>query len=116
MKEWRLAASGGLNTDDYPYGIKGKNARMPNSIACFVDPSKTIPEGGSKEFSASMKNELGIYNMVGDVAELVSDTNLVLGGSYLSPLSECKVLSTKPYLKPEQDIGFRVVAEIVAND
>lgn len=116
MEEWRSAASGGLNPIDFPYGIKDTSDRMPVSIACFGDLNKTIPDGGSKEFPTSMRNELGISNMVSDVAELVSDANLVLGGSYLSPLSECKVLSTRPYLKPEQDIGFRVVAEIVTSD
>ena len=116
LDEWRLAASGGLNPDDYPYGTKDTIDRMPVSIACFVDRTKTMPTGGNKEFSFGMRNELGIHNMVGDAAEMVSVTNLVLGGSYLSPVSHCQVLSTRPYLQPAQDIGFRVVAELVVSD
>jgi formylglycine-generating enzyme required for sulfatase activity len=54
-------------------------------------------------------NHFGIYNMIGNVAELVDDENFVKGGSWLDPLSDCQILSVKKFNGPAENIGFRTV-------
>jgi formylglycine-generating enzyme required for sulfatase activity len=55
------------------------------------------------------KNHFGIYNMIGNVGELVEERNLVKGGSWLDPTDECQILAVKDFTGPAENIGFRTV-------
>jgi formylglycine-generating enzyme required for sulfatase activity len=56
------------------------------------------------------KNDFGLFNMNGNVAEIISDEEMAVGGSWKSGGYDVRVESTKPYTKPTDDIGFRPVA------
>lgn len=58
-------------------------------------------------------NEYGLYNMCGNVAEMVSNPNLAVGGSWLDPGYDIRIYSTKEYTQPSPQIGFRVIARWV---
>ena len=55
-------------------------------------------------------NEYGLYNMCGNVAEMVSNPNLAVGGSWLDPGYDIRIYSTKEYTQPSPQIGFRVIS------
>lgn len=57
-------------------------------------------------------NQFGIYNMSGNVAELVSDDSVAMGGSWNDTGYDVRVESEQPAIEPMNTIGFRVVAVI----
>jgi hypothetical protein len=54
-------------------------------------------------------NHFGIYNMLGNVAELVEEESVVKGGSWLDPLDDCQIQSEKKFTGPAENVGFRTV-------
>lgn len=60
-------------------------------------------------------NEFGIYNMSGNVAEMLGDEDIVIGGDWRSPGYDVQLTSTRPYKGSSPWVGFRVVATIVGH-
>jgi formylglycine-generating enzyme required for sulfatase activity len=58
-------------------------------------------------------NGYGLYNMCGNVAEMVSNPNMAVGGSWLDPGYDIRIYSIKNYTQPSPQIGFRVIARWV---
>jgi formylglycine-generating enzyme required for sulfatase activity len=54
-------------------------------------------------------NGFGLYNMTGNVAELVSDKNIVKGGSWKDKPEDLRISGSKPYKGPSATVGFRYV-------
>lgn len=54
-------------------------------------------------------NHFGIYNMLGNVAELVQERNVAKGGSWLSAIEDCQILHDNEFKGPADDVGFRTV-------
>ena len=61
-------------------------------------------------------NGYGLYNMCGNVAEMVSNPNMAVGGSWLDPGYDIRIYSTKEYTQPSPQIGFRVIARRVKTE
>ena len=61
-------------------------------------------------------NGYGLYNMCGNVAEMVSNPNLAVGGSWLDPGYDIRIYSIKNYTQPSPQIGFRVIARWVEKE
>ncbi|OQP56887.1 hypothetical protein A3860_09910 [Niastella vici] len=57
-------------------------------------------------------NSQGVYNLTGNVAELVGDTDYAYGGSYKDPIDHCNATSGKRFEQGDHSIGFRLVAVI----
>ena len=55
-------------------------------------------------------NGLGLFNMCGNVAEMVAERGIAYGGSYLDPGYDIRIDSEKRYDGPSPLIGFRVIA------
>ncbi|WMJ73947.1 SUMF1/EgtB/PvdO family nonheme iron enzyme [Cytophagaceae bacterium ABcell3] len=58
------------------------------------------------------KNNLGIFNMLGNVSEMVEEKGVAMGGSFRDTFEECTVNSTFNYTTPQDNIGFRCVLEL----
>ena len=58
-------------------------------------------------------NKFGAYQMSGNVAELVSDDSVAMGGSWNDVGYDIRVESTQSAVKPTSTIGFRVAARII---
>ena len=58
------------------------------------------------------KNSMGLYNMIGNVAEMVDEDGVAKGGSWVHELADCKIESRQFYTKPTSWLGFRCVAEV----
>lgn len=58
------------------------------------------------------RNDYGIYNMIGNVAEMVEENGVVKGGSFRDGLSNSKITDRRNYDSPTDDIGFRCICEV----
>ena len=55
-------------------------------------------------------NNLGLYNMCGNVAEMVAERGVAFGGSFLDPGYDIRIDSETRYDAPSPKVGFRVIA------
>ncbi len=60
-------------------------------------------------------NDFGLYNMNGNVSEMISDKDLVVGGDWRSPGYDIRNESTRAYKGSSVTVGFRVIATYVEN-
>lgn len=124
-QEWMLAAQGGNPNAKYAwegesltYTKKGKwygeplcNARI-KTVALKNDTLKTNPSADITAPAISyLPNAYGLFNMCGNVAEMVSDKPITKGGSWRSLPEKIDINTSENFDgKPSPTVGFRVVA------
>lgn len=92
-----------LFQEPQPYQIQYVNLSKPEELQVVVRPSTT-------PVVSYDKNPFGLYNMCGNVAEMVYGENVALGGSWADPGFDIRIQSEKSYTGPSPMIGFRVIA------
>ncbi len=122
-QEWMMAAQGGDNSAIYPW--EGKELR--NSKGCymcnFIRPSAdSIGIAGNlndaADITAPVKayypNNFGLYNMSGNIAEMMADKGIVKGGSWCDYAENMTILSTQSYDgSAKRTVGFRYFVDII---
>jgi formylglycine-generating enzyme required for sulfatase activity len=58
-------------------------------------------------------NKFDLYNMSGNVAEMISDKNFAMGGSWNSYGGDITTTSVKACYEPSPEVGFRVFMKII---
>lgn len=88
----------------------GKNEKDKYQINCaHPDTVGTpYPDVTTSVYSYS-KNYIGLYNMLGNVAEMVLEKGISKGGGWRNRLEECRVGKEQEYTKPNSWTGFRCV-------
>jgi Sulfatase-modifying factor enzyme 1 len=127
--EWELAAHAGRPDPPYPWG----GYYIRNAKGCFLanydvskeEPCKDCPnsnnsrpdDGGffSVKASSYFPNDFGLYNMSGNVAEMIDQPGVAKGGSWNEPPIQGQITSRNTYTKPVPFIGFRVFMEVLVN-
>jgi len=132
-EDWIFAANKGEDSKVYTWGSGFmQNNRKQNLCnykhTSFVFDSLTkkyneIPETNPTSLNEKtmittstnsfFPNSLGLYNMCGNVAEMIEEKGIAKGGSYADPTYMVRIASEKSYLKPTADIGFRVCMKII---
>ena len=156
-KEWELAAGGGRQNADYPWGgpylrnsegralcnyqsIGDENIIYDSLTNKFVVEFTNTPYAYYKNYFVGYKNSrytydtsssgqnifaatepvasyfannIGLYNIAGNVAEMVNEKGISRGGSWKSPGGEVQIKSRAFYSKPTNDLGFRFFMEII---
>lgn len=112
--EWEFAARGGKESQGYKYA--GSN--LPDNVAWYGDEYYEHPVG------EKMANELGLYDMSGNVGEWCSDEAdwqggtgyIVRGGNFLSAASACRVSSRSSLASDmaSNTVGLRLVMDAKA--
>lgn len=107
--EWEFLAS----TSSKFLQNNGKNEKgLAQLNFIYVD---TIAKDGNKyadvtaPVKAFNKNWLGLYNMLGNVAEMVQEKGISKGGSWRNHQEECRPGKELEYQKPTAWLGFRCV-------
>lgn len=62
---------------------------------------------------AYFPNNIGLYDVVGNVAEMTSEKGRACGGSWNQLPTESTIRSISDYNKPESTVGFRVFMEVI---
>lgn len=79
------------------------------------DPT-TVDSTGSKDITAPAEsywpNHYGIYNIIGNVAEMLEDEGVSKGGSWQHTAAEAKLETNISYKAPQSWLGFRCVCEV----
>lgn len=60
-------------------------------------------------------NRLGLYHMIGNVAEMTDQPGVAKGGSWFHYSNESTIENKIPYFKPEAWLGFRCVCEVYSD-
>jgi formylglycine-generating enzyme required for sulfatase activity len=103
---------------EYPYIVKSKDQIVPLANVKIMD--HTIGrnnygfDGAMFVHSVGMYicNKLGLYDIIGNVAELTSD-NKIKGGSWDNTLEESYIDLSQLLVTPDPRVGFRLVMEII---
>jgi formylglycine-generating enzyme required for sulfatase activity len=98
----------------------GKNEKGLYQVNC-AHPALDIKQGTQDNADVTApiysywKNSLGLYNMVGNVAEMVSEKGICKGGGWRNVIEECRIGKDKEYTKPSAWLGFRCICVIKKN-
>ncbi|MCC6462034.1 MAG: SUMF1/EgtB/PvdO family nonheme iron enzyme [Saprospiraceae bacterium] len=127
QEEWTLAASGGFNNEPYPWP-GGYYVR--NSKGCYLcNLNATTPCGGdcagAKDGGANdggffpvpatsyFPNNFVIYNVSGNVAEMLQESGKTMGGSWKDEAYACQIRTVGSYTAASPAIGFRVFMDVI---
>ena len=110
--QWELLCNTGLDV----FSNKGKNNKGLLKLNCKREIGDTLTYTTASLKSdvtapvySYWKNYFGLFNIIGNVAEMVSEKNISKGGSWNHYLEECRVGKTIAYSKPESWLGFRCI-------
>lgn len=114
LEEWEFAAAGGLESHENPYGLKNPFDKKGRPL--FVDSTnanrlKWPP--GIWEVKAFVPNAYGIYQMIGNVSEMIDMEGVAKGGNFTLPADSCTILNQQTYTRPQFWLGFRCVCEVL---
>jgi hypothetical protein len=112
----------------YPwYGSYYYRRSPQNHKGCFlgnfkvVDPERTcdlkLPGYDGWMMMAQtatyFPNNIGLYDVVGNIAEMIDEKGKACGGSWNDPPDKSTIHSVKAYRRPDPSIGFRVFMDVV---
>lgn len=116
--EWEMAASGNLDATIFPYGydlsdkkIAGK-LRKGQAVFQTRQVVKMQNQAGYLAVAPTVygfPNGFKLYNMIGNVAEMLAEKGSCKGGSFRHALDDCKITGQLAYSQPESWLGFRCV-------
>ena len=98
--EWEFAARGGNNSKNYHYS--GGNEIHSTTWYYWSANRRTHP------VATKSMNELGLFDMSGNVEEICEDSRSGHGGSWSSYQSECYPDSRSSNTCPDKRVGFRL--------
>ncbi len=137
--EWENAAHGGLKENVYSW----ESPYLKNKDCVYLCNFNDIGEEGitydtiakkyiaSNQYSSGMvgllndhnditcavssyfPNGFGLFNMSGNVSEMISEKGIAKGGSWKSPGYDVRIESQELYSKSLNHIGFRVFMEVL---
>jgi len=122
-QEWMVAARGGRPDAPYPWG----GYFIRNSKGCYLlNTNATKPCDGCDSNTGSddggfftvpaytyFPNDFGLYNMSGNVAEMVQEKGKSKGGSWQDYAYYNQVKPSRSYTGPNPATGFRVFMEVI---
>jgi formylglycine-generating enzyme required for sulfatase activity len=128
--EWVFAANKGDTTKVYTWGT-GFIQNNRKQYLCNYKHTVFTLDSATKKYIESPEpnaikgttitapihsfypNSFGIYNMCGNVAEMIEEKGIAKGGSFLEPAYNVRISSEKIYNKTQADIGFRIALKII---
>ncbi len=110
--EWEYAAYAGTGKE-YGFQKLYNKDNLPNFnvketylLGYDVGGDITVPVMYKKP------NSFGLYNTIGNVAEMITDKGICKGGSWMNSITECNISDSLKYEKPASWLGFRCVCVV----
>lgn len=137
LKEWEYAAKGGIDESPYPWGVSlfengnyqcnFRRIGAENIIFDSISNSYKVVQlenigiAGSLNDNADItapvnayfQNGYGLYNMSGNVKEMIDVKGVAKGGGWRSPGGDVMIKSVSYYKNSETDLGFRYFMEVL---
>jgi formylglycine-generating enzyme required for sulfatase activity len=115
-QEWSYAAKGGRKSAPYPWG----GAYVQNAKGCYLaNFSPKQADDGCRytvRADAYFANGYGLYNTVGNVAEMTNEPGIAMGGSWQTTSMEgITVDSQESYEQAAPTLGFRPLISLQGN-
>jgi len=116
--EWEMLAE----TSSKFLNNYGKNEKGVYQLNCprFVtgDPKEKTTDHAdvTAPVYSYWKNNLGLYNMLGNVAEMVQEKGISKGGGWKTLIEQCRVGKDTEFYKPNAWTGFRCVSVVKKNE
>lgn len=121
-EEWEFAASGRLDTSKYKLGYKNffdKNNIPKNLTLEYFEIQKQIfNDSISDNFPKTENvyfgepNQLGFYNLIGNVSEIIQDENICKGLNWNTKTNDFLISKDFFYSEPNLWLGFRCICEL----
>jgi formylglycine-generating enzyme required for sulfatase activity len=91
----------------------GKNEKGAYQVNCaHPDTIGTPYPDVTAPVYSYWKNSFGLFNMLGNVAEMVNEKGISKGGGWRNNLEQCRVGKDQEYTKPTAWLGFRCICVI----
>ncbi len=114
-------------TVDYPWGLFEWERRnsITNRHNCYLANVKapeevTCPAGIKGDgftitspTSTYFPNEMGLFDVIGNVAEMISEPGRAMGGSWNQEPEDCTITSVLDYGQSDIRVGFRLFMEVL---
>ena len=129
-EEWIFAANKGDDSKIYTWG-SGFMQNNRKQYLCNFKHTDFVYDSLTKKYTEIEQKQdretittsvqsyypssCGMYNMCGNVAEMIEETGIAMGGGFSDNAYQVRILSEKKYNKPQADIGFRVAMRVVEN-
>lgn len=137
--EWMYAAANGKSNARYswngPY-LTNENGDLQANYRQIGDHNITLTDNGPQVVADSLiffefaiddafitapstsyaPNEFGLYNMCGNVSEMVAKENLAVGGDWHCTGYDIRIESSKKYEGPSPFVGFRPVLTYISKE
>lgn len=111
--EWEQIAKGKFDNNDPELGLKlrKKSKNIPFNTYEYAHRPKrdTNLLNITMHYAAFDPNDFGIYNLIGNVAEMTSSKGIAKGGSWMHKISESRIAAHQVYSEPTSWLGFRCV-------
>lgn len=133
-QDWLTAAHAGKPDYMYPWGRWGTKSRMGEYLANYriIGDEQITFDSSTQKFvvvvskeeldkNAALpapvrtywhKSSLGLYNISGNVAEMVAEKGIAVGGSYNDAGYDVRIAAVRHYDQPSSEIGFRIAMYI----
>ncbi|MEL7121796.1 MAG: SUMF1/EgtB/PvdO family nonheme iron enzyme [Bacteroidota bacterium] len=118
--EWSYAAKGGHTLAPYPWGgYYVKNAKDCYLLNFSTPDEDRMADGGLYTVNATayFPNDYGLYNTSGNVAEMIDEEGIAMGGSWMTEgYKSVTTTSEAIYSNATPDVGFRPILTVIATD
>jgi len=133
-EEWQKAAKGKLHHSPFPWGgpyVVGRcNFHKVYQASIHYDKEENkyeLPKYQEGGVAGSINddwlgtapvdyyepNSIGLYNMSGNVAEMIQEKGIACGGGWRSGGYDVRIEATESYTQSDIDLGFRYFIEII---
>lgn len=118
--EWEKAARGGLKDSLQYYAWKGVDVtdKHNNYLCNFQDVNTTKGAESADHYiitapvNTYQPNGYGLYNICGNVAEMINEEGITKGGSWFSKRESLRISYSEYYTDVKPYIGFRIFMQV----